>query len=37
MPKKNKDKIIRALKITMEVLGVVVPLLIPHLQPRKGR
>ena len=34
---KNKDKIIRALKITMEVLGVVVPLLIPHLQPRKGR
>lgn len=36
MPKNNKDKIIRALEITVEVLGVVIPLLLPFLQP-KGR
>ena len=36
MPKNNKDKIIRALEITVEVLGVVIPLLLPFLQT-KGR
>jgi hypothetical protein len=36
MPNKNKDKIIRALEITVEVLGVVIPLLLSFLQP-KGR
>jgi hypothetical protein len=37
MPKQSKDKIIRALKITVEVIGVVVPLLLPFLQPRRRR
>ncbi len=37
MPNKNKDKIIRALKISVEVLGVVIPLLLPFLQPKGPR